>query len=56
MFHFLETHMREQQKYEKRIQTTVDNTVNDLHRKIKFEDRVKKKNNIFIKQNILFLF
>ena len=30
MFRFLETDKREQNKYEKRIQTFVDNTVNDL--------------------------
>ena len=30
MFCFLETDIREQKKYEKRIQTSVDNTVNDL--------------------------
>ena len=29
MFHFLETDVREQKKYETRIQTSVDNTVND---------------------------
>ena len=28
MFRFLETDIREQKKYEKRIQTSVDNTVN----------------------------
>ena len=35
--------------YEKRIQTSVDNTVNDLHYEIKFEDRVNHKNSFFIK-------
>ena len=43
-------------KYEKRIQTFVDNTVNDLRYEIKFENRVKGKTNFFIKQNIFFLF
>ena len=43
-------------KYEKRIQTFVDNTVNDLRYEIKFENRVKGKINFFIKQNIFFLF
>ena len=38
MFCFLETNIREQKKYEKRIQTSVDNTVNDLRYKIKFEN------------------
>ena len=56
MFCFLETDIREQKKYEKRIQTSVDKTVNDLRYEIKFENRVKDKNNFFIKQNIAFLF
>ena len=30
MFFFLELNIREQKKYEKRMQTSVDNTVNDL--------------------------
>ena len=55
MFHFLETDIREQKKYEKRIQTSVDNTVNDLRYEIKFENCVKDKNNFFIKWNIAFL-
>ena len=38
-----------------RIQTSVDNTVNDVRYKIKFENCVKDKNNIFIKRNIAFL-
>ena len=38
MFCFLETDIREQKKYEKRIQTSVDNTVNDLRYEIKFEN------------------
>ena len=49
MFLFLETDIREQKKYEKRVETSVDNTVNDLHYEIKFENRVKDKNNFFIK-------
>ena len=49
MFCFLETNIREQKKYEKRIQTSVDNTVNDLRYEIKFENCVKDKNNFFIK-------
>ena len=56
MFHFLENDIREQKKYKIRIQTSVDNTVNDLRYEIKFENRVKDKNNFFIKQNIAFLF
>ena len=56
MFHFLETDIREQEKYEKRIQTPVDNTVNDVRYQIKFENRVEDKNDFFIKQIIAFLF
>ena len=56
MFGFLETDKRELQKYEKRIQTSVDNTINYLNYEIKFENCVKEKNNFFIKQNIYFLF
>ena len=49
MFRFLETNIREQKKkYEKRIQTSVDNTVNDLGLEIKFQNRVKDKSNFFI--------
>ena len=55
MFRFLTTDIRERQKYEKRIQTSMDNTVNDLRYEIKFENRVKDKNKCFIKRNI-FLF
>ena len=43
MFCFLETDIREQRKYEKRIQTSVDNKVNDLRYEIKFENCVKDK-------------
>ena len=56
MFRFLETDIREQKKYEKTIQTSLDNTVNNLRYENKFENRVKDKNNFFIKQNIAFLF
>ena len=56
MLHFLETDIREQNKYEKRIHTSVDNTVNDLRYEIKFENRVKEKNNFFIKRNIAKVF
>ena len=55
MFHFLETDIREQKKYEMRTQTSVDNTVNDLRYEIKFENCVKDKNKFFIKWNIAFL-
>ena len=56
MFCFVETDIREQKKYETRIQTSVDKTVNDLRYEIKFENRVNDKNNSFIKQNTDLLF
>ena len=56
MFHFLESDIREQKKYERRIQTSVDNTVNDLRYEIKFENCVKGKNNFFITRHIAFHF
>ena len=57
MFLLLETDVREQKKYEKRIQTfAYNNTVNDLPYEIKFENCVKDKNNFFIKRNVAFLF
>ena len=55
MFRFLETHIREQKKYEMRTQTSVDNTVNDLRYETKLENCVKDKNNFFIMRNIAFL-
>ena len=59
MFRFLETGIREQKRYQKRIQASVDNIiqyVNDLHYEIKIENCMKDKNNPFIKQTIAFLF
>ena len=47
MFRFLKTDIKEQKKYENRIQTSVDNTVNDLCYEIKVENHVKDKNNFF---------
>ena len=47
MFGFLETDIGEQKKYEKRIQISVDNTVNDLRHEIKSKNRVKDKNDFF---------
>ena len=38
MFRFVETDIREQKKYENRIQISVDNTVNDLRYEIMFEN------------------
>ena len=55
MFHFLETDIREQKKYEVRTQTSVDDTINDLPYETKFQNFVKDKNNFFLEQNIVFL-
>ena len=38
MFCFLKTDIREQKKYEKRIQSSVDITINYLRCEIKFEN------------------
>ena len=46
----------EKKNYKKRIQTFVDNTVNHMRYEIKVENRVKDKNNFFIKRNTAFLF
>ena len=48
MFGFLETDIRERQKYKNGIQKSVEKTVN-------VENCVKDKKNFFIKQNISFL-
>ena len=56
MFCFLETDIREQKKYENRIQTSVDNTVNHLRYEMKFENRVKDKNNFFYEMKHCFSF
>ena len=58
MFCFLETDIRVQKLFEKRIQTSADSTVNYLRYEIKFEIRVKDKitsfQNIF--ETLLFFF
>ena len=56
MFRFLETDIREQKKYEKRIQTSVDNTVNDLRYEIKFATRffINLKLLFFLSKNIFY--
>ena len=56
MFCFLETDIAEQKRYEKRIRTSVDNTVKGWRYEIKIENCVKEKNNYFIERNIGFLF
>ena len=48
----LETGVREQQKYEKRKQTSVGNAGNDMS--WKFENRVENKNTFFIEWDISF--
>ena len=53
MFHFLETVIKEQKKYEMRTQTSVD-AINDQHYDSKFENCVKDKNNFFVQRNIAF--
>ena len=54
MLHFLEADIREQKKYETRAQISVNNTVNDLHYKVKYVNCAKDKNNFFIKLKIAF--
>ena len=54
MFCFLEIDITEQQKYEKRIQTFVDDTGNDLGYEIKFENSVRDKNKFCNKRKIFF--
>ena len=44
MFRLLETDIKEQKKSQKRIQTSVDNTINDLCYEIKFENRMIDSN------------
>ena len=58
MFCFLETDIRVQKLFEKRIQTSVDSTVNYLRYEIKFEIRVKDKITYFqnIFETLLFFF
>ena len=54
MFRFLETDIREQKKYEKRIQTSVDNTVNDLHYEISLKIVWKTKITHLLSETLLF--
>ena len=56
MFRFLETDIREQKKYEKRIQTSVDNTVNDLRYEINFKIVLKTKIAFLLTKTLLFIF
>ena len=41
LFRLLETDIREQKKYAKRMQTSTDNTANDLRYEIKVRNRAK---------------
>ena len=56
MFRFLEANVREQKKYGKRIQTSVDNTENDLLYGIKFGTYVKNKKSFLLSRTLLFSF
>ena len=49
MFRFLETDIRQQKGHEKRIQTYVDNKVDNLRFETTFENRMKDQTNFFIK-------
>ena len=54
MFRFLETDIREQKKYEKRIQTSVDSAINELCQVRKYLE-CSKHCFSFLNKNILFL-
>ena len=54
MFHFLETDIGEQKKYEMKTQTSADNTVNDLRYEIKFDNCVKEKKKKLLSEKLLF--
>ena len=56
MFYFLETDIREQEKYETRIETSVDNKVNDLRYEINFQNRVKDTKSFLLSETLLFFF
>ena len=51
---FIETDIREQQKHDKRMNTSVDIKVNDLCHEIKFENRVKDKYNFLLSKTFIF--
>ena len=56
MFRFLQTDIREQKKYETRIQTSVGKTVNDLHYEICLKTVWKLKLTFLLSEILLFLF
>ena len=56
MFCFIETDIREQNKYEKRIQTSVDNTVNDLRYGSSLKIMWKTKITFLLNGTFLFFF
>ena len=53
---FLETDIREEKKYKKRTQTSVDNTVNDMRYEINLKIVSKTKITFFIQRNIVVFF
>ena len=55
IFQFLEKYLCSFD-YEKRMQTSLDNALNDLCHEVKFENCVKHKNNFLVRQNISLLF
>ena len=56
MFRLLETDIREQKNYEKRIQTSVENTVSNRY-EIKFKNCVvKDKKTFLLSETLLFFF
>ena len=56
MLCFLETDIREQKSMKREYRHLWINTVNDLRYEIKFENRVKDKNNFFISGTFIFFF
>ena len=57
MFRFLETDTRQQENMKIEYRHLWINTVNDLRYEVKFENRVKDKNNFFFfEQKYIFIF
>ena len=44
------------QKYEKRIQSSLDNLLKDQRHEVKFENHMKNKNNFLLSKTLIFLF
>ena len=51
---FLKINIKEKQKKKKKIQTSVNNTGNDLRHEIKFENCQKNKSNFLLSKTFLF--